>query len=68
MSEGKPLNGGFSIVMHVVQLAAIVAGGVWILSQLQSKVDVIDQKVTSIQGQVDHIESYLGIWQPRGVR
>lgn len=54
--------------MHVVQLAAIVAGGVWILSQLQSKVDVIDQKVTSIQGQVDHIESYLGIWQPRAGR
>jgi hypothetical protein len=66
--NSRPLNGGFSIVMHIIQLCVIVAGAVWIFSELKGDVRLIDQKVTNVQEDVTHIKDYLGIWQPKAAR
>jgi hypothetical protein len=68
MSDDKPLNGRFTVIMHIVQLIVIVIGGVAVFFDLKSDVRSISEHVAMVQREVDKIIDYVGVWRPRTSR
>lgn len=66
MSDDKPLNGRFTVIMHLVQLGVLILGGAAAFFGLQSDVRSITEHVAVVQRDVDRLIDYVGVWKPRG--
>lgn len=66
MSDGdKPLNGRFTVIMHVIQLIVLVAGGFGAFYALKSDVRSVTEHVAMLQETVDKLTDFVGVWRPR---